>query len=59
MNTTLDASQSNSAVEAFSFAEEIKNLINLGISSRITFREVIDPNEKIIQKFLWNSKYIL
>ena len=46
MNTTLDASQSNSAVEAFSFAEEIKNLINLGISSRITFTEVIDPNDK-------------
>ena len=46
MNTTLDASQSNSAVEAFSFAEEIKNLINLCISSRITFTEVIDPNDK-------------
>ena len=46
MNTTLDAAQSNSAVEAFSFAEEIKNLINLGISSRITFTEVIDPNDK-------------
>ena len=46
MNTTLDASQSNSAVEAFSFAEQIKNLVNLGITSRITFTEAIDPNDK-------------
>ena len=46
MNTKLDASQSNSAVEAFSFAEEIKNLINLDISYRITFTEVIKKKKK-------------
>ena len=50
MNSTLDASQSNSAAEAFSFAEQIKNLNNSGIASRITFTEAIDPNDKNNQK---------
>ena len=46
MNTSLDASQSNSAVEAFSFSDQIKSLKSLGITSRITFTEAIDPNDK-------------
>ena len=50
MNTKLDASQSNSAVEVFGFTEQIKNLKNLGISSKITFTEAIDPNDNNIPK---------
>jgi hypothetical protein len=41
-----DASQSNSAVETFSHSEHIQNLDKLGFSSRITFSEEFDPNDK-------------
>ena len=41
-----DASQSNSAVETFSHFENIKNLDKLGFSSRVTFSEEFDPNDK-------------
>ena len=41
-----DASQSNSAVETFSYFENILNLDKLGFSSRLTFTEEFDPNDK-------------
>lgn len=41
-----DASQSNSAVETFSYSEYIQNLDKLGFSSRITESEEFDPNDK-------------
>ena len=41
-----DASQSNSAVETFSFSEYIQNLEKLGFNSRLTFSEEFDPNDK-------------
>ena len=44
--TDFDASQSNSAVETFDFSEYTQNLESLGFSSRITFTEEFDPNDK-------------
>ena len=41
-----DASQSNSAVETFTFYENIQYLDKLGFSSRLTFSEQFDPNDK-------------
>ena len=41
-----DASQSNSAVETFTFSEFSPNLDKLGFSHHITFFEEFDPNDK-------------
>ena len=41
-----DASQSNSAVEAFVENKYIANLNNLGFQGRITNKEQFDPNDK-------------
>ena len=41
-----DASQSNSAVESFSFSEYAQNLEKLGFSASITFIEYFDQNDK-------------
>ena len=45
-----DASQSNSAVETLLYAEQVQNLKKLGFSTRITFTESFDPNDKNIPK---------
>ena len=44
INSKIDASQSSSGVETFDKSEIVKNLQNLGYSSRITFSETFDPN---------------
>ena len=41
-----DASQSNSAIDSFSYTEQIQKLEKLGFKSSITFTESFDPNDK-------------
>ena len=44
--TKFDASQSNSAVDSFSFSNQTQNLEKLGFNIRTTFIEQFDPNDK-------------
>ena len=56
VNTTIDASQSNSVISTYSYSEYIKNLNKLGFSPSMTAGEFFDFNEqgnpKIPMEFL-------
>jgi hypothetical protein len=56
VNTTIDASQSNSVVSTYSYSEYIKNLKKLGFNPKISMGEFFDFNEqgtpKIPMEFL-------